>query len=76
MRDRRDIEKEIFAARSDLEDRIIELRRFMRAKADLRSRARLAVAKRPVKFAVIVGVVIGTLATLVLARRWATLISR
>jgi hypothetical protein len=70
MRDRREIEKELFAARCDLEGRLAELRQAVRAKTHVRARVRLMATKRPRVYAAIVGVIVGAITTLVLARRW------
>ena len=71
MRDLRELEKEMFAARTDLEDRLAELRRVVRAKLDLRARARVALAKRPLVFYAVIlgGLVLGALAAVGLAHR-------
>ena len=67
MRDHAQLEKEMFAARSDLEDRLAELRRVVRGKLDVRARARIAVEKRPLVYVAVL--VLATIAGLALAHR-------
>src|SRR5262245_61561444 len=45
MRDRQVIEREMFRAREDLEDRLAELRHVVQEKVDVKARARIALEK-------------------------------
>jgi hypothetical protein len=46
MRDRKDIAREMFAARIDLEQRLAQLRRALHSKVDLPARARQVIVQR------------------------------